>query len=137
MNTFVTISSQTGVTSEKLTLHQAAAAAATADKTYTTQLLKVTVQATTAGTVKIQRSGTAPTTTTATPAPIQGGGAVARVTAFTADITIARNLVANVPLEINLEHIYLLGLGATNNVTVVVTIASGNVVIELVHQENA
>ena len=142
-NTFVTISSQTGVTSEKLTIHQAAASVVPTDKTYTTQLVKAIIQSTTAGTVTIERSGTAPTTTAVTPTPVSPGGAAARVTAFKASnvgsgtaISIAQTLAANVPLEIDLEHIHLIGLGSTNNVTINIAISSGNVNTMLIHREN-
>ena len=143
VNTFVTISTKTAVTTDKVTLHQAAASVVPADKTYTTQLLKAVIQATNGGTVTIERSGTAPTTTAITPAPVSPGGAAARVTAFGASnvgagtaIGIAHNLVANVPLEINLEHIVMLGLAATNNVTVSIAITIGNVTTAVYHREN-
>ncbi len=143
-NVFSTISTYTSVTSDKLTIHQAASSVIPKDKTYRIQLVRAVILATVAGTVTIERSGTAPTTTAVTPAPVSPGGAAARATAFRASnvgagtaLSVSYVLAANTPLTIDLEHIDIVGLSATNNVTISVALGStGNGSTQLIHREN-
>ena len=127
--THVAISTQTSVTSDKLTLQHSPS------NPTRIQACAFVAQSTVDGTVKIEVGGTAPTSTAATRSPISPGGSSAKALAYSASdvgtgttISILYKLTANVPLTINLKGIRLAGPGTTRNVTGVIALGSaGNV----------
>lgn len=127
--THVVLSSQTGVTSDKVTIAQNQTVPALIQFTDTVILSTVD------GTVKVEHSGVAPTTTAVVPSSTTPGGPTARSTGYTASnvgagtqISVLYKLTANVPLTLDLRNIATAGTGTTRNVTVVVALgSSGNV----------
>ena len=124
---------RTSVTADKLTVKQATSGAPIVE------MKTVVVQATVAGTVKFETGGTAPTTTEVTPtstivcvaATTSKCYPTSLVKAYSnsnvgagTDTSITYKLTANQPLILSADLIKILGVGATNQVTVVVTLDS-------------
>jgi hypothetical protein len=135
--THVILSTRTAVTSDKTTVQL--------DPSNRSKVFPVAavIQATVAGTVKIEHSGTAATATASTPVVTIPGGAAAKAKGFsnsnvgagtTASITY--ELAAGVPFSLDMTTMALLGAGTTKNITVVVALdESGDVQTALYFRE--
>jgi hypothetical protein len=127
--THVAISTRTAVTADKLTLQVDPANQTRA------QVCAVVINATSAGSVTIEHSGTAATTTVVTPPPVSPGGRAAKIKAYSNSnvgsgtaISPAYKFAANVPFPILMKSVNLAGNGTTKNVTIVIALdASGDV----------
>lgn len=126
--TYAVISTQTAVTTDKVTI------AANPASPSIVRLQAAVILSTTAGTVTVRINGTAPTATLATPTVLVPGGKAARAKAYTASdvgagtaVSVAYPIAANTPLVLDLTNIRLSGPGTTKNMTISVAIASGNV----------
>ena len=135
--THVILSSRTSVTSDKVTVQQ------NQSNPQLVQPVAAVVLATVDGTVKVEHSGTAPTTTASTPVVTIPGGAAAITSGYsnsnvgsgtTASITY--KLTANTPLTLDMTTMAFSGSGTTKNITVVVALgASGDVQTALYYKE--
>lgn len=127
--THVLISSRTAVTSDKVTIQQSQTSPQLVSP------VAAVILSTVAGTVRVEHSGAAPTTTAATPATTIPGGAASVISAFTNSnvgagtaASITYQLVPGVPLTLDMTTMGFSGLGTTRNITVVVDLGStGNV----------
>jgi hypothetical protein len=122
---FTAVSSQTGVTSDKLTIQQ------NQNTPVNAQMVRAVIVATVAGTVVIQKGGSAPTATVATIRTTDDAAGFSRLTAYSASnggagtaISLSYTLTANVPLVLDMTATALLGPGTTKNVSIVVALGS-------------
>jgi hypothetical protein len=135
---FTAFSTQTSVSSDKLTLAHVATAPARIQPCY------AAVQATVDGTVTVEVGGAAATSTTATVGKVIPGGRDAKAVAWSASnvgagtaVSIAYKLTANVPLPLDMRNIRLSGSGTTKNVTLVIALgSSGNVTSNIMWAED-
>ncbi|MEN6534617.1 MAG: hypothetical protein ABFD89_13195 [Bryobacteraceae bacterium] len=123
--THVAISSRTGVTADKLTIQQSQS------QPQPVFPVSAVVLSTVAGTVRVEHSGTAPTTTAATPSPTISGGSASSILAYTNSnvgagtvASVTYTLQAGVPLTLDMSTMAFSGSGATKNITVVVALGS-------------
>jgi hypothetical protein len=127
--THVLISARTGVTADKVTVAQS-----TTQPTLV-QPISAVIQSTVGGTVVVEHSGAAPTTTAQTPVPTQPGGDACLARGFVNSnvgagtaASITYTLTAGVPLVLDMTTMNFSGSGATKNITVnVALVSSGNV----------
>lgn len=127
--THVVISNRTSVTTDKVTLQQSQT------NPQPVAPVAAVILSTVAGTARVEHSGTAPTTTAATPAVTIPGGQASVISAFTNSnvgagtaASITYQLVPGVPLTLDMTTMGFAGLGTTRNITVVVDLGStGNV----------
>lgn len=127
--THVAISTQTGVTSDKVTLAH--------DPSNQTriQVCAISITMSVTGTVYTEVSGTAATATALTKSPTSPGGKTAKALAYgNSDVGSGTRTsptyvtVANVPFNLDMKNVYLNGNGTTKNLTAVIGLdASGNV----------
>jgi len=136
-STFVAISTQTGVTSDKLTIQQ------NQNTPVYVQGVRAVVVSTTAGTCTTEQGGTAPTATATTIRQTNGAASFSRVSAFAASnvsggVTTSPTytLTANVPLVLDMTGTGFIGVGTTKNITISCAIASGNIQIAFYWREN-
>jgi len=136
--TFFAMSTQTSVSSDKLTLQQ------NATQPIYAQMVRAVINSTVNGTVVIERSATAPTTTATTIVQTNGAAGYSRLSAFAASdvgtgtaISVTYTLTANTPLVLDMTPVALGSVGSNQNVTVNVALgSSGNVQTALYWQES-
>ena len=135
--THVLISSRTAVTSDKVTNQQSQTSPQLVSP------VAAVILSTVAGTVRVEHSGAAPTTTAATPATTIPGGAASVISGFTNSnvgagtaASITYTLTAGQPFTLDMSTMAFSGLGTTRNITVVVDLgSSGNVQTALYWKE--
>lgn len=137
--TFVAISTQTGVTTDKLTIQQ------NQNTPVYAQGVRAVVVSTTAGTCITQQGGTAPTTTATTILQTNGSASYSRLSAFAASNVGTSSTTSPVYDLIQVGSKYMVTLdmtpsgfisaGTTKNITVSCAIASGNIQIAMYWKE--
>lgn len=137
--TFVAISSQTGVTSDKLTLQQ------NQNTPAYVQGVRAVVVSTTAGTCTTQQTGTAPTATATTIRQTNGAASFSRISAYAASNAGSGVTTSPVYPLIQVGSTYQLlldmtasgfiGTGTTKNISVACSISSGDIQIAMYWKE--
>ncbi len=137
--TFVAISSQTSVTSDKLTIQQNQSTPVYA------QGVRAVVVSTTAGTCTTMQGGTAPTGTATTIRQTNGAASFSKLSAYAASdvgsgVTTSPvyDLVqvgSSYTLNLDMTASGFVGVGTTKNITVSCSISSGDIQIALYWKE--
>lgn len=137
--TFYAISSQTGVTSDKLTIQQ------NQNTPVYMQGVRAVIVSTTAGTCVTQQRGTAPTATATTIIQTNGAASFSRLSAYAASNVGTSTSTSPVypltavgstyQLVLNMTASGFAGIGTTKNITVSCTISSGDIQIAMYWKE--
>lgn len=137
--TYFAISSQTGVTSDKLTIQQ------NQSTPVYMQGVRAVVVSTTAGTCVTQQGGTAPTATATTIRQTNGAASFSRLAAYAASNVGSSTSTSPVYTLAQVGSIYTLtldmtpsgfiGAGTTKNITVSCSISSGDIQIAMYWRE--
>jgi hypothetical protein len=137
--TFMAISAQTGVTSDKLTIQQ------NQSSPVYMQGVRAVIVSTTAGTCVTQQTGSAPTTTATTIRQTNGAAAFSRLSAFaasnvgtsasTSPIYPLVQVGSNYTLNLDMTASGFVGVGTNKNITVSCSIAAGDIQIAMYWKE--
>jgi hypothetical protein len=137
--TYFAISSQTGVTADKLTIQQ------NQSNPVYMQGVRAVVVSTTAGTCVTQQGGTAPTATATTIRQTNGAASFSRVSAYAASNVGSSVSTSPVYTLAQVGSIYTLtldmtpsgfvGVGTTKNITVSCSISAGDIQIAMYWKE--
>ena len=127
--THVATSTQTGVTSDKLTIQQSQTTP------QRVRMVHASILSTVSGTAYVEHTSTAPTATLATISPVGPGTSASTLTAYSASdagtgtrVSLIYPITANVPLEFDMRNVAMSGTGTTKNISIVVALgSSGNV----------
>jgi hypothetical protein len=138
--TFFAISSQVGVTADKLTIQQ------NQNTPVYAQGVRAVIVSTTAGTCTTEQGGTASTTTAATIRQTNGASQFSRISAFSASnvgtgITTSPvyplvQVGTSYQLVLDMTASGFVGAGTTKNITVSCSIAAGDIQIALYWRES-
>jgi hypothetical protein len=137
--TFMAISSQTGVTSDKLTIQQ------NQSTPVYMQGVRAVVVSTTAGTCVTRQGGTAPTATATTIRQTNGAAAFSRLSAYaasdvgtgtaTSPVYSLVQVGSSYTLDLDMTASGFVGIGTTKNITISCSISAGDIQIAMYWKE--